>query len=105
MRVCPHRLALVEQWIKAYDRVQLGDRDMTLGIALLRSIVCFRTDCSEQTCIAQIEAMSEGEYMTYVLEQVRTGKAQPYARLTDADLEAIEEEHIGEDFSRYPFLY
>jgi hypothetical protein len=43
--------------------------------------------------------------MDYVLEQLRTGQRQPYSAFTDADLEAIEEEHIGEEFARYPFLY
>jgi hypothetical protein len=43
--------------------------------------------------------------MDYVLEQLRTGQRQPYSTFTDADLEAIEEEQIGEEFSRYPFLY
>lgn len=105
MRVCPHRLALAEQWIKQYDRGRPGDREIAVVIALLRSILCFRTACSEHVCMAQAEAMSEGEFMEYVLEQLRNGQRQPYSTLTDADLEAIEEEHIGEDFSRYPFLY
>jgi hypothetical protein len=52
-----------------------------------------------------VESLSEGEFMDYVLNELRTGKRQPYARFTDADLEAIEEERIGEHFSRYPFLY
>lgn len=51
------------------------------------------------------ESLSEGELMDYVLEQWRTGQRQPYIRFTDEDLEAIEEEWIGEHFSRYPFLY
>jgi hypothetical protein len=49
--------------------------------------------------------MSEGEWMDYVLQQMRTGEQAPYGQLSDADLEAIEEEHIGEHFCRYPFLY
>ena len=105
MRVCPYRLALVEQWVKVYARDRQEDWDSAVVIALLRSIVCIRPDCSEQVCLAQIEAMEEGTYMEYVLEQLRNGQRQPYSTLTDADLEAIEEEHIGEDFSRYPFLY
>jgi hypothetical protein len=57
-----------------------------------------------QTTVA-VDSLSEGEFMDYVLNELCTGKRQPYAKLTDADLEAIEEEPIGEDFSRYPFLY
>lgn len=49
--------------------------------------------------------MSEWEWMDYVLEQIRTGRQAPYNQLSDADLEAMEEERIGEHFCRYPFLY
>lgn len=105
MRVCPRRLALAEQWVKEYDRGKQGVRQIGIVIALLHSVICRRSDCSEQVCLAQIEALSEGEYMDYVLAQIRLGQRQPYSRLTDADLEAMEEEHIGEEFCRYPFLY
>src|SRR5688572_1957397 len=105
MRRCPHRLALAEQWVRAYDRVRKGDREIAVVIALLRSSLCFRNACSEHVCMAQVEAMSEGEYMDYVLDQLRAGQRQPYSTLTDADLQAIEEEPIGEHFCRYPFLY
>lgn len=105
MRLCPHRLASAEQWVKQYDAVKQGDREIAVVIALLRSILCFRDACSEHLCLAQIEALSEGEYMDYVLEQLRTGQSQAYSTFTDADLEAVEEEHVGEEFARYPFLY
>jgi len=105
MRRCPHRLALAEQWVSAYDRGRKGERKMAVVMALLRSVLCVRTACSEHVCMAQVEAMSEGAYMDYVLEQLRSGQRQSYGTLTDADLEAIEAEPIGEHFCRYPFLY
>jgi len=49
--------------------------------------------------------LSEGEFLDAVLEQLPSGQQPPYARLTDEDLAAIEDERIGEHFSRYPFLY
>ena len=64
-----------------------------------------RQPYSEQQTAAAMEAMSELEFMDHILEQLLTGQYQPLIRLTDADLEAIEAEHIGEHFLRYPFLY
>ena len=43
--------------------------------------------------------------MDAVLAQLRTGARPPLVRFTQEDLEALEEEPIGEDFSRSPFLY
>jgi len=40
-----------------------------------------------------------------ILEQLRSGQWTLSVCLSDADLEAIEAEPIGEHFSRYPFLY
>jgi hypothetical protein len=105
MRRCPYRLALAEQWVSTDNRVRKGERELAVIMALLRSVLCVRSACSEHVCMAQVEAMSEGEFMNYVLDQVRTGQRQAYGTLTDAELEAIEEERIGEHFSRYPFLY
>lgn len=105
MRICPHRLVLAEQWIQQNDEGQQGKQEITLVIALLCSVVCLSNDCSEHICLAQVEAMSEGEFMDYVLEQMHLGHRQPFSRLTAAELAAIEEEQIGAEFSRYPFLY
>jgi len=43
--------------------------------------------------------------MAYVLYQLCIGQRVLTIWFTDADLEAFEEERIGEHFSRYPFLY
>jgi hypothetical protein len=43
--------------------------------------------------------------MAVVLAQLRTGARPPLVTCTDADLEALAEEWIGERVSRYPFLY
>lgn len=50
-------------------------------------------------------AMSELAFMDAVLAQLLTGQRQPLVRLTDDDLEAMDEEPIGEHFLQYPFLY
>lgn len=49
--------------------------------------------------------MSELEYMAYVHEQLLTGRREVLIKLTTEELDAIAEEHVGEHFSRYPFLY
>lgn len=51
------------------------------------------------------DAMSELEYMAYILAQLRTGQRQPLVKFSSAELEAMKEEHIGEHFLQYPFLY
>lgn len=50
-------------------------------------------------------SLTEGEFFDYILEQLRSGQWTGSIHLSDADLEAIEAEPIGEHFTRYPFLY
>lgn len=50
-------------------------------------------------------ALTESAFWVYILAQLHSGQWTPSVCLSDADLAAIEAEHIGEDFSRYPFLY
>lgn len=59
----------------------------------------------ELTITSGTDAMSELEYMTYVHEQLLIGRRSVLIKLTTEDLDAIAEEHVGEHFSRYPFLY
>jgi hypothetical protein len=49
--------------------------------------------------------MSEAEFMDYTLNQMRQGDAAPVSHYRAEALAAMEEEHIGEDFARRPFLY
>lgn len=51
------------------------------------------------------QAMSESEFMEYTLEQLRQGKVQAFSSFTAEEAEQMEDEPIGEDFSRQPFLY
>lgn len=50
-------------------------------------------------------SLTEGAFLTYILDQLHSGQRTPSVRLSDADLAAIEAEPIGDYFSRYPFLY
>lgn len=59
----------------------------------------------EESDVLTLATMTEAELMAYVLHQICIGQWVLTARFTDADLEAFEEERIGEHFSRYPFLY
>jgi len=49
--------------------------------------------------------MDELDFMSYTLDHLRQESRPVSAKLTDEALEAMEEEWIGEDFSRQPFLY
>ncbi|MFN8490063.1 MAG: hypothetical protein U0350_20920 [Caldilineaceae bacterium] len=51
------------------------------------------------------QAMSEGEFMEYTLAQLRQGNVQPFSSFSAEAAEQMEDEPIGEDFSRQPFLY
>ncbi|MEZ4861121.1 MAG: hypothetical protein R3C14_07440 [Caldilineaceae bacterium] len=51
------------------------------------------------------DGMSESEFMEYTLQQLNKGERTPLVPLSEETLEAIEEEHIGQHFSCYPFLY
>ena len=49
--------------------------------------------------------MSEAEFMDYTLNQMRQGSGVPVGQYSGEALAAIEEEPIGEDFARHPYLY
>jgi hypothetical protein len=49
--------------------------------------------------------MSELEFMEYTLQQLTNGEHEPVVKLNEEALEAMEDERIGEEFSRRPFLY
>ena len=60
---------------------------------------------NEEPDAVNLATMAEGELMAYVLHQISIGQRVLTISFTDAQLEAFEEERIGEHFSRYPFLY
>lgn len=49
--------------------------------------------------------MSELEFMEHTLQQIKHGKHAPVVKLSEEALAVIEDEPIGEAFSRQPFLY
>lgn len=51
------------------------------------------------------DSMSELEFMEYTLQQVSNGTHESLVRFSAEELAAMEEERIGEEFSRHPFLY
>ena len=59
----------------------------------------------EESDVLTLATMTEEELMAYILHQLYIGQRVLMIRFTDADLEAFEEERIGQHFSRYPFLY
>jgi hypothetical protein len=51
------------------------------------------------------EGIGEIAFMAYILEQLLTSERQPTLTFTAEEHEAMQEEHIGADFLRHPFLY
>lgn len=49
--------------------------------------------------------MSELEFMEYTLQQINNGKHATGVKMNQETLAVMEEEPIGESFSRQPFLY
>jgi len=49
--------------------------------------------------------MSELEFMEYTLQQINNGKHKAVVNFNQETLAVMEEEPIGESFSRQPFLY
>lgn len=100
---------LLPTWLDDAVRTALAAHVQSAPQAQSDSNLLSRVGCevhsSNSVTIKDPAVMGEGEYMDYVLERLRSGKAQPYAKLTDDDLETIEEEHIGAEFCRCPFLY
>jgi hypothetical protein len=71
--------------------------------------IATHTKPEETAAAAPIEArmdpakMGEGEFMDFVLQELDSGAVEPMVRFPDEYWE--EDEEIGEDYSRYPFLY
>jgi hypothetical protein len=40
-----------------------------------------------------------------MLDDLQSGTVTPFVTMPEATLEAIEEEHVGEEFSRQPYLF
>ena len=59
----------------------------------------------ELTITSVTDGMSELEYMASIHDQLLTGRREVLIKLTVEDLDAIADEQVGEDISRYPFLY
>jgi len=59
----------------------------------------------QSSTIANLDAMSEAEFLNYALNALRESDSQPFIKAKAATLAAIRTEHIGEDFARHPFFY
>lgn len=60
---------------------------------------------NQANTVVATDTMSELEFMEYTLQQIDNGKHAKVVNLTQETLAAMEEEPIGESFSRQPFLY
>jgi hypothetical protein len=62
-------------------------------------------EAGEGRTTAVTENMTEAEFMDFALQQLRAGEQKPLVSFSEADIEALEDEQMGEHFSRYPFQY
>jgi hypothetical protein len=62
-----------------------------------------KQEIAETTVIT--DGMDEFEFMEHALQQLRQNGTNHFVTLDDGTLAAMEEEHPGEDFSRFPFRY
>jgi hypothetical protein len=60
---------------------------------------------AESALATPVADMSEAEFMDYVLDQIDQGRSPGYARITAAQLAAMDDEEIGAHFSQHPYLY
>lgn len=49
--------------------------------------------------------LDEIGYMDSLLDDLRSGRTQPLIRLSDAQLEALDEEPVGGEIARQPYLW
>lgn len=61
--------------------------------------------CSVQAAEAVEESMSEGEFMHMTVDNLRSGRLTNNCRLTDYELDAMQAETIGLEFSTRPFQF
>ncbi len=66
--------------------------------------VAEQTDPKPKTAVVTND-MNEIEFMDQLADELQAGTRTPLVHLTDDELQAMEDESIGEHFSRNPFLY
>lgn len=60
---------------------------------------------NQANTVVATDSMSELEFMEYTLQQINHGKHEAVVKMNQETLAVMEEEPIGESFSRQPFLY
>lgn len=63
------------------------------------------TPAEQAETIVVTETMSELDFMEYTFQQLQSGDQKPTVTFSAETLAAIEDEQIGEEFARQPFLY
>ncbi|MCB0064027.1 MAG: hypothetical protein KDE19_18015 [Caldilineaceae bacterium] len=72
-----------------------------------RQAQTYPTASAESAAATEVDtdAMSEWEFVEYTLQQLATSAQETTVQFSEEALATMEEEAIGEEFSRYPFLY
>ncbi len=95
---------LTDQGVEAQVTTAIFDVNQLLDYLRLRR-QAEREQAATPSVAVDPASMSEWEFVAYTLQQQATGTEKPTVSLSAEALVAIEEEQIGEELSRYPFLY
>lgn len=100
-------VAIPYKW--GYDDALNGD-DMQgslyfVGCSLRQYNEGYAAGLAKRKANAEAAEMAEIEFFEQALVSLRTGQVKPLAYMTAETLEEIEDEQIGEIFSRQPFLW
>jgi hypothetical protein len=96
---------LTDQGVAAQVTTAILDVNQLLDYIRLRRQAEARQTRKGAAAPVDPEAMSEWEFVEYTLQQLAVGEQHVTAPFSDEALAAMEEERIGEEFARYPFLY
>lgn len=98
---------LTDQGVEAQVTTSILDINQLLDYLRLHRQAAHVSPTAQPTAAPALDpaAMSEADFLAFTLQHLRTGDRAPDVHLSDAALAALEDEQIGEEFSRMPFLY
>jgi hypothetical protein len=64
-----------------------------------------RPTVAPDATVVLTENMNELEFMEHTFQQLQNGAHEPFVSFSEEALTAMEDEPIGEEFARQPFLY
>ena len=89
------------------EAIRVGDDDLFAPVAPRKPVKPFAlgTTLAGKPIVIKSVAVTELDAMSADLAKLQAGLVEPVVRLTSEQLDEIESERPGEDFSTQPFLY